>query len=132
MKSLPEYAEWLSERDDLIWPRPRPAKPVKAKTYSAHLPGVRAVAWDVYGTLLQTADGGLEFSPKPEIRLEVALEKTIREFNMWNSMTRKPGKPSAYMMDQYLDVLDDEMLRGGGDVKRGDIAHTNLLSLIHI
>ncbi len=129
MPSLPEYVDILAARDDLIWPSPMPAKPVKAKSYSAHLPGLRAVTWDVYGTLLHVTDGRMEFDPKPEIRLQVALEKTIQEFNMWNSMTRKPGAPWEYMLQQYRDVLADEMLRGGGNVPRGEVPHVSLANV---
>lgn len=126
MQSLPEYADWLADRDDLIWPRPPAPKSAKARPFSAHLAGIRAVTWDIYGTLLQVPDGQLNFDPKPQLRLEVALEKTIAEFNMWNSMTRKPGAPWEYMIGQYRDVLADEKLRGGGQVRRGDLPHTSL------
>lgn len=129
MQSLPEYADALAAREDLIWPSPPPAKPAKAKPYSAAIPGLRAVTWDVYGTLLQVADGRMEFDPRPEIRLQVALEKTIREFNMWNSMTRKPGAPWEYMLQQYRDVLADERLRGGSDVPRGEVPHISLANV---
>ncbi len=126
MQSLPEFADALAERDDLIWPTPPAPKPMKARPYSKPIAGIRAVMWDIYGTLLQVADGRMDLNPKPEIRLQVALDKTIHEFNMWNSMTRKPGAPWEYMMSQYRDVLGDERLRGGSDVKRGDVAHRNL------
>ena len=129
MQSLPEYADRLAGRDDLIWPSPPAPKPVKAKPFSKPIPGIRAVMWDIYGTLLQVVDGCMDFDPKPEIRLEVALEKTIREFNMWNSMTRKPGAPWEYMLSQYRDVLGDERLRGGSGLRRGDVAHVSLGSV---
>ncbi|MFK7821845.1 MAG: HAD family hydrolase [Planctomycetaceae bacterium] len=125
MRTLPEYADAIHSRDDLIWPKPPAPKPAKAKPYSAHLPGLRAVTWDLYGTLLQVADGHMNFEPKPEIRLEVALEKTIHEFNMWNSMSRKPGAPSEYMLQQYRDVLADHYLRGGS-APRGEKPHVSL------
>lgn len=126
MQSLPEYADELAQREDLIWPTPPRVKPAKARPYSAELPGIRAVTWDIYGTLLQVADGRMEFDPEPEIRLQVALEKTIHEFNMWNSMTRKPGAPWEYMLQQYRDTLTNERLSGGGSIRRGDLPHVSL------
>ena len=71
----------------------------------------------------------MEFDPRPEIRLQVALEKTIHEFNMWNSMTRKPGAPWEYMIQQYRDVLATQMLKGGSQVTRGDLPHVSLASV---
>ena len=129
MQSLPEFVDSLHSRDDLIWPTPRPAKPAKAKPFSKPIPGLRAVTWDIYGTLLQVPDGKMDFNPKPEIRLQVALEKTIHEFNMWNSMTRKPGAPWEYMLQQYHDVLEDEKLRGGGDTPRGEQSHVSIANV---
>jgi FMN phosphatase YigB (HAD superfamily) len=128
MQSLPEYADAIHSRDDLIWPKPPAPKPAKAKSYSAHLPGIRAVTWDIYGTLMQVADGHMNFEPKPDIRMEVALEKTIHEFNMWNSMTRKPGAPWEYMLDQYRDVLAEHRLRSGS-APRGEQPHVSLASV---
>ena len=39
--------------------------------------------------------------------MEIALEKTIKEFNMWQSMTRKPGAPSEAMLPRYHRALDE-------------------------
>jgi FMN phosphatase YigB (HAD superfamily) len=38
--------------------------------------------------------------------MEVALDKTIHEFNMWNSMSRKPGAPWEYMFQQYKRLVE--------------------------
>lgn len=98
--SLAEYADLLDERE-LIWPTVPAPKPVKATASIAPLPGIKVVLWDVYGTLLRTPDGGFTLQPEAEVRLQVALEKTIQEFNMWNSMYRKPGPPWQSMIGQY-------------------------------
>lgn len=103
--SLAEYADSLASRD-LIWPRVMPPKPVKARPSIKPLPGVRAVLWDVYGTLLRTTDGRFDLFPEPEVRLQVALDKTIHEFNMWHSMYRKPGPPWQSMIGQYREYAD--------------------------
>ena len=37
-------------------------------------------------------------------------EKTIAEFKMWASMSRKPGAPSEYMLHLYRSQLDEQRL----------------------
>ena len=122
--TLAEYADQLNQRD-LIWPRVPAAKPVAAKPSIDHLPGIKAVLWDVYGTLLRTPDGGFTLFPEQEIRLQVALEKTIHEFNMWNSMYRKPGPPWQSMINQYRDYA--ERLAMAGTKRKGDFTDVNLV-----
>jgi hypothetical protein len=118
-KTLPEYADWLDERE-FVWPKVPVPTPAKATPFVKPLPGIRGVSWSVYGTLLSVADGRFIFDPPrdQEIRLEIALEKTIHEFNMWHSMTRRPGKPSAYMMLQYRDLISTMRMAGSG--RKGD------------
>lgn len=125
-KTLPQYADWLDERK-LIWPKVSEAVPAKATPYSKPLPGIKAVSWSVYGTLLSTFDGTFIFEPPAaqEVRLEVALEKTIHEFNMWNSMVRRPGKPSEYMMLQYKDVISTMQM--SGRQKKGDLTEVDAI-----
>lgn len=120
-KTLQEYAEWLDERDDLIWPLPpEPAAP-KATPYLKPLEGIRLVLWDVYGTLLHIADGELLHVHPQEIRMQIALEKTIEEFNMWNSMTRKPGAPWEYMLQLYKHAVEN--LSMAATKRAGDAPH---------
>ena len=108
-KSLEEYNQWLAERK-LLWPTaPAPVAP-KATPYLKPLPGVRAVTWGVYGTLLTLAEGRLMFLHPDPLCMEVALDKTIHEFNMWNSMSRKPGAPWEYMFYQYKRLVEDRQL----------------------
>ena len=124
VQSLPEYADWLDERK-LIWPKVPAPTPAKATPYTKPLEGIRGVTWSVYGTLLSVLDGKFVFDPAPdqEIRLEIALEKTIHEFNMWNSMTRRPGKPSEYMMHQYRDLLST--MKMAGSARKGDFTEVD-------
>lgn len=124
--TLSEYADSLAERD-LIWPQVPAPTPVKAKPSIALLPGVSVVIWDVYGTLLRTTDGGFTLFPKPEVRLQVALEKTILEFNMWNSMYRKPGPPWQSMMPQYRDYV--ERVAMVPTKLKGDFTDVDLVSI---
>jgi FMN phosphatase YigB (HAD superfamily) len=104
-KSLQEYADWLDDRK-LLWPVAPPPVPPKATPYLKRLRGIRAVTWDVYGTLLTVPEGRLLSLPPDPLRMEVALDKTIHEFNMWNSMSRKPGAPWEYMFQQYKRLIE--------------------------
>jgi FMN phosphatase YigB (HAD superfamily) len=105
--SLEQYAKWLDGRGDLLWPAAPEIQPRKARPHLKRLPGVRVVTFAAYGTLLSISGGELYFvHPQPFI-MEAALEKTIHEFKMWQSMSRKPGKPSEYMARIYRDILDD-------------------------
>ena len=117
-KSLQEYADWLDGRDDLIWPQPPKPEPGKAKPYVKPLRGIKAVIWNVYGTLLHLSDGQLTYLHAKQLFMQVALEKTIKEFNMWHSMSRKPGAPWEYMLKQYKTLIEDAELQG--TAQKGD------------
>lgn len=121
--TLEQYLEYLDNRSDLPWPvAPEVEKP-KAKPSLTRVP-VRAVTWSVYGTLLSLAGGELWFEHPHPFVMETALDKTIQEFKMWQSMTRKPGKPSAYMKEIYTGVLADQRLTSSVAGER----HPELLS----
>ena len=108
-KSLLEYADWLDERK-LLWPAPPKRVPVNAKAYVEPLVGIRGVAFNIYGTLVRISDGELFLKHPQDLRMEIALEKTIKEFGMWNSMTRQPGAPWKGMMVRYDRALDEQRL----------------------
>jgi FMN phosphatase YigB (HAD superfamily) len=121
-QSLAEYADWLDNRD-LIWPKlPEREKP-KATPFLAPLTGIRAVTWSIYGTLLRIADGKLLHRHPQEFQMKVALEKTIEEFRMWPSMSRKPGAPWEYMLTQYAGVLERQQMRA--TKHKGDFPQIN-------
>ncbi len=122
-KTLMEYAEWLAHRDDLIWPTAPPRVPRKAIPSIKPLPNIKAVTWNVYGTLLRITDGDLLLLPAQEIRIQVALEKTIQEFNMWQSMTRKSGAPWQHLFAQYKEVMEEMQLTV--PAKKGDIGQVS-------
>ncbi len=104
--TLDQYATYLDTRD-LPWPAaPEPAPP-KARPHLPPLPGIRAVLWNVYGTLLCISEGELKFEVDNNFITEVAIDKTIHEFKMWNAMSRKPGQPAAYMREIYQKVLNE-------------------------
>jgi FMN phosphatase YigB (HAD superfamily) len=107
--TLDQYADYLDTRD-LPWPSaPAPQRP-KAKPYVVPLPQVRVVAWNIYGTLLNLFSGNLLFEHPQKFVMDVALDKTVQEFKMWGSMTRKPGQPCEYLAELYDRVLSEQKM----------------------
>lgn len=104
--SLEQYAEHLDKRD-LHWPAPPEVQRPKAQPHLTQMPQVRAVMWNVYGTLLNVLGGDLLFEHPQKFVMEVALDKVVQEFKMWGSMSRKPGQPGDYMGTIYERVLGD-------------------------
>jgi len=107
--TLEQYAAFLETRN-LAWPAPPPQQSPKAKPHLIAMPDVRLVTWNVYGTLLSIVSGNLFFEHPHKFVMDVALDKTVGEFKMWGSMTRKPGQPSEYMNEIYRRVLDEQRL----------------------
>ena len=108
--SLEQYAAYLDSRHDLPWPAPPAVEPANAKPHLKRLPGIRAVLWNVYGTLLAIPFGELLFEHPQPFVMQMSLEKTIAEFKMWPSMSRKPGAPSEYMGYIYKTLLDEQRM----------------------
>src|SRR5262245_51393638 len=104
--TLDQYAEFLDKRGQ-PWPAAPEPEPVKAKPHLKSLPRVRVVTWNIYGTLLAIHGGQIYFEHPQKFMMDLALEKTVQEFKMWGSMTRKPGQPSEYLREMYQRVLDD-------------------------
>ncbi len=121
--SLAEYSDSLDERK-LIWPKVPAPKAVNANPSIKPLPGIKAVLWDVYGTLLRVSDGRFTLFPDEEARLQVALDKTIHEFNMWNHMYRKPGPPWQSMIGLYRSTIERLSMRASA---KGDTTDVNLV-----
>jgi len=117
-QTLTEYAHALAERN-LRWPTAPKREPVRAAPHLDPLPGIRVVLWNLYGTLIRIADGELLHATPDAVRMEVALDKTIREFNMWYSMTRKPGAPWEYLLSIYDRLVADSRLVG--TKRKGDV-----------
>jgi FMN phosphatase YigB (HAD superfamily) len=107
--SLEQYARFLDTRD-LNWPVPPAPTHVKAKPHLSELPHIRLVTWNIYGTLLTLTGGELYFQHPQKMIMDVALEKTVQEFKMWGSMSRKPGQPSEYMGQIYDGLLAAQRL----------------------
>ncbi len=107
--TLDQYATYLDTRG-LPWPAAPKADPPKVRAHLPKLLGIRAVLWNVYGTLLAIPEGELKFEVDNALLMNVALDKTIHEFKMWASMSRKPGQPADYMREIYRKALDEQRL----------------------
>lgn len=123
--TLSEFADELDQRR-IIWPQPLAPVPVKATPSCQPLAGIRAVLWDVYGTLLRVTEGRFRILPEQEIRLQVALDKTIHEFNMWNYLYRKPGPPWQSLIGIYCSTVERMQMRA---VAAGDTPEVNLVDV---
>lgn len=127
--TLEQYASYLDTRD-LPWPAPVAVERPKARPYLIRLPRIRAVLWNVYGTLLSITGGELWFEHPQAFVMDVALDKTIQEFKMWGSMSRKPGQPSEYMKHIYSQVLAEQKTFPGGVEKHPEVSSERLWEAI--
>jgi hypothetical protein len=127
--TLEQYATYLDTRD-LPWPAPPTVEAPKARPHLKRLPQVRAVTWNVYGTLLCIAGGDLTFVHPQHFIMSVALDKTIQEFKMWQSMSRKPGQPAEYMRHIYDAVLTEQQSLPAGLEKHPEIGSDKLWEAI--
>jgi FMN phosphatase YigB (HAD superfamily) len=118
--TLEQYAERLDSRTDLPWPAAPQVERIKAKP-SVHAVPVKAVFWTVYGTLVAIPGGELHFEHEQDFVTDAALDKVIKEFKMWQSMSRKPGAPSAYMKELYRKALTTLRMTGAGGEKHPEV-----------
>jgi hypothetical protein len=123
--TLQQYVAYLDTRG-VTWPAPPEIKPPKAKPRLVHLPQVRAVTWNVYGTLLAISGGELLFEHPTPFIMETALDKTIQEFKMWASMSRKPGQPAEYLRQIYANLVAEQRFIPGNVEKWPEIAADGL------
>jgi hypothetical protein len=119
--TLEQYADTFLPARGLPWPAAPKIDAPKAKPHLHRLP-VKAVMWTAYGTLLAVPGGELQFEHPTEFVMEAALDKTIQEFKMWLSMSRKPGAPAAYMKELYTKALTTLQMTGGGGEKFPEVA----------
>lgn len=105
--TLEQYDEHLTARADLSWPAAPDVHRTKSKPHLKPLPMVKAVTWNVYGTLLAISGGELVREHPQKFIMDLALDKTIQEFKMWKSMSRKPGQPAEYMRVMIQNVVDE-------------------------
>ncbi|AWM38588.1 hypothetical protein GobsT_32340 [Gemmata obscuriglobus] len=114
--TLEQYVEKIHDRPDLPWPPAPKVDAPKAKPSLTAMP-VKCVFWTVYGTLVSVPTGDIQFEHEKDFITAAALEKVIKEFKMWNSMSRKPGAPSEYMRELFNKAFSTLRLTGGGGEK---------------
>jgi hypothetical protein len=119
--TLEQYVERLGERSDLPWPTAPKLNSPKAKPHLKQIP-VKAVLWTVYGTLVAVPQGELLFEHPQDFVTEAALDKLIKEFKMWNSMSRKPGAPAVHLKEAYTKALTNLRMVGSGGEKFPEVA----------
>ena len=119
--TLDQYVLSYLDTRGLPWPAMPKADPPKARPHLELLP-VKAVLWTVYGTLLAVPGGELRFESERDFVTDAALDKVILEFKMWNSMSRKPGAPAAYMKELFRKALTQLQLAGSGTEKHPEVA----------
>jgi len=107
--TLEQYATYLDTRN-LAWPARPTIEPVKVRPRLVPLPGIRLVTWNVYGTLLGITSGELYLEHPHKFIMDVALDKTVQEFKMWSSMTRKPGQPAEQLASLYRRALEQQKM----------------------
>lgn len=127
--TLEQYADFLDTRD-LVWPLPPAAKPANAKPHLSPRHGVRAVTWTLYGTLLNIFKGQLLFEHPDKFVMDIALDKTVQEFKMWGSMSRKPGQPAEYLAVMYRRVLEDLRMAPSKGEKHPEISSERIWDAI--
>lgn len=123
--SLEQYATYLDSRD-LPWPAPPEVERPRARPHLVRLGEVRAVLWNVYGTLLRIAGGELYFEHPNRFIMDVALDKTIQEFKMWGSMTRRPGQPADQLRQTYGNLLLEQKNVVGGTERYPEVVSERL------
>lgn len=118
--TLEQYVERLESRTDLPWPAAPKISRAKAKPSIQRLP-VKCVFWTVYGTLVAIPESELQFEHPRDFVMDAALDKVVKEFKMWNSMSRKPGAPSAYLKELYRKALTVLRMSGSGGEKYPEV-----------
>jgi putative hydrolase of the HAD superfamily len=88
-------------------------KPCPVDTYGDNLGNVRAVLWDVYGTLCGVGLGDLEKSLQDLQRLQIAAQATINEFSLEPALTQlyPQQSPAQALRDRYLQLIDESHQR---------------------
>jgi FMN phosphatase YigB (HAD superfamily) len=119
--TLEQYINYLDSQQT-PWPLPPELARPRAKPHLVRLANVRAVTWNLYGTLLAIGGGELYLEHPQAFIMEVALDKTIQEFKMWASMSRKPGQPTDYLRQVYADLVAQQRILPGDTEKYPEVA----------
>ncbi len=120
--TLEQYAAYLDTRNDLVWPAPPEVDRLKARPHLVRLAAGARRAVERLWHPAALAGGELWFEHPQAFVMGVALDKTIQEYKMWSSMSRKPGQPADYMKQIYLQVLTEHRSVPGGTEKYPEVA----------
>lgn len=110
--TLDQYVRYLDGRG-VAWPEPPCPAPPPVKPFLPSLPDIRAITWSPYGALLCLTGGEFLYEHPQDVVMDLVLEKTIQEFKMWQSMSRKPGQPAESLRPTYLQVLNHQRTVSG-------------------
>lgn len=112
--TLEEYAEYLDKRGDLSWPSLPAIQPRKARPFLTRLPGIRCIIWGCYGVLVAISGGELIWFPEDQFLCQLAFDKLVKEFKLWQAMTRKPGNPGDQLRMLFQQALEELQFQAGG------------------
>jgi FMN phosphatase YigB (HAD superfamily) len=119
--TIEQYVSDYLPARKLPWPAaPKPVH-IKAKPHLQKL-SVKAVLWNVYGTLLVISGGELKHESDNDFIMEAAFDKTLQEFKMWQSMSRKPGAPAAQLKEMYFKALTHLRMAGSGGERYPEVS----------
>ena len=106
-----EYFHAVDARfDDLDPADVQPARtPAHTNGLTRGQTAVRAVLWDVYGTLLNVGAGDLEQASEYTAQLTAAARVLIEEFDLMNALqTRQSDRdPAEALVERYLGLIDE-------------------------
>ena len=96
------------QETDLSFDRPGMLEPLDTPLRSVALPGIRAVLWDIYGTLLGCALGDLEASLQDPQRQTQAAALLIERFSLQGPLRQLNGHAplEIALRDRYLALID--------------------------
>src|SRR5262245_6578769 len=118
--TLEQYATEFLPTRGLPWPAAPKIDTPKARPHLEPLK-VKAVLWTCYGTLVAIPHGEIRFEHDQQFVTDIALRKTLDEFKMWQSMSRKPGQPEEYLRELFKTAYDRIRLAGSGGEKHPEI-----------
>ena len=118
MSTLLDYPQslWSYFRDvdqRLAGPTIITPKPADLPCHNGDLSNIRAVLWDIYGTLCGAGVGDMESSMNAQDRLEAAAQATINEFHLQEALaTLYPNQtPGKALSQRYVQLIDQSHQR---------------------
>ena len=88
--TLDQYATYLDSRA-LPWPAAPEPVALRAKPHLVRLPELRRALERLRNLALHQSGRGRSLEHPTAFIMDTALDKTIQEFKMWDSMLLKPG-----------------------------------------